>query len=82
MKMASPREMLVKFQDLKDEGNTLFKSKAYRCAINTYDNTLQYLCLAIPKNDEDANFMERLGILINLNLTACWFKLKEFKLAK
>ena len=53
MEMTCPHEMLVKAQELKDEGNTLFKSRAYRCAVNKYDKALQYLCLAFPEHDED-----------------------------
>jgi len=45
--------MLVKSKELKEEGNTLFKSKTYKCAIrliNMDDKALDYPCLAIPEN--------------------------------
>ncbi|KAJ8452720.1 hypothetical protein Cgig2_005056 [Carnegiea gigantea] len=35
LQMDSSRETLVKAKELKEEGNTLYKSKAYRSAINS-----------------------------------------------
>ena len=37
LQMDSPYETLVKAKELKEEGNTLYKSKAYQSAINRYD---------------------------------------------
>jgi len=35
-----------------------------------------------PENENDAIVMEEFAIAINLNITDCWLKLKEFELAK
>ena len=82
MAMKSYHEMLVKSKDLKEERNTFFKSRAYMCAIGRYYKALQHLCLAILENADDANLMVELRISINLNISTCWLKLKQFELAK
>ncbi|KAJ8428140.1 hypothetical protein Cgig2_011513 [Carnegiea gigantea] len=82
LQMDSPCETLVKAKELKEEGNTLYKSKAYQSAINRYDKAFQYLCLIVPENEHDEKLIEELAIQINLNIATCWLKLKEFELAK
>ena len=72
--MKSRREALVNPKALKEERNKFHRSKAFRCTINRYDKSLQYLCVTIPENEDDANLMEELGISINLNIVASWLK--------
>jgi len=64
-------EAILKAKALKEVDNKLFKIKAHRLAINTYDKSLQHLCVFVPKNVDDANVMEEFGMFINLNLVAC-----------
>ncbi|KAJ8437240.1 hypothetical protein Cgig2_012509 [Carnegiea gigantea] len=82
MHMDSPHEALMKSHALKEEGNKLFRSKCYRRALNKYEKSIQYLCMVVPDSENDAHMMEELAIVINLNIVACWLKLKEFELAK
>ena len=74
MGMRTPCATLMKLKSLKEAGNKFVKTKAYWLAIS--------VCVFIPKNEHDANMMENLGIVINLNIVACWLKLNEFELAK
>jgi len=71
MKTGSPRETLVKSEELKEEGNKFYTSKAFCCTTNRYDKSLQYLSVAIPKNEDDVKLMEEFGNFINLSITAC-----------
>lgn len=77
-----PLEAILKSKELKEEGNKIFISKAYRMGINLYDKALQYLCVFASKNENDATSTQEHGIAINLNIVACWLKLNEFELAK
>ena len=72
----------MKSKELKNEGNKIFISKAYRMGINLYDKALQYLCAFVSKNENNATSMEEHGIAIKLNIVAYWLKLNEFELAK
>jgi len=74
--MKSSHETLVKSKELKDARNMFFKSGVYLWAIRKYDKALQYLCVEIPNNVDDANLMEELRVSIELNLAACWLKLR------
>lgn len=38
--------------------------------------------MSVPLSENEAILMEKLTITINLNIAACWLKLKEFELAK
>ena len=80
--MKSSCEALFKSKELKEEGNKLFRTKAYKLDVNIYDNSLQYMCVFVPENENHAKLMEELGIAINLNIAVCWLKLNEFELAK
>jgi len=82
MQMVDSHSMLEKSQMLKDEGNRLFKTQAYRLVIFRYDKCLQYLCVVVPNSDEDAKLMEELGISLNLNLAACCLKLNAYEEAR
>ncbi|KAJ8425985.1 hypothetical protein Cgig2_009492 [Carnegiea gigantea] len=75
-------QAILKAKALKEDDNKLFIIKAHRLAINTYDKFLQHLCVFVPKNVDDANVMEELGIFINLNLVACWLKINYFESVK
>ncbi|KAJ8426137.1 hypothetical protein Cgig2_022434 [Carnegiea gigantea] len=68
--MDNPHEALLRSKVLNEEGNKLFRSKAYWLAVNMYDKSLQYLFVLVLENADDANAIEELGISINLNLAA------------
>ncbi|KAJ8438019.1 hypothetical protein Cgig2_030000 [Carnegiea gigantea] len=82
MEMESSCEALVKLKMLKEEGNKLLKTKDYRLAIITYEKAMQFLCVSVSLNENEATLMKELAIAINLNIAACWLKLLEFELAK
>ncbi|KAJ8421158.1 hypothetical protein Cgig2_003023 [Carnegiea gigantea] len=63
MQMVDSHSMLKKSQMLKDEGNRLFKTQAYRLVFFRYDKYLQYLCVVVPDLDKDAKLMEELAML-------------------
>ncbi|KAJ8435849.1 hypothetical protein Cgig2_029604 [Carnegiea gigantea] len=65
---------------LKEEGNKLFKTKAYWSALNRYEKSIQYLCVVVLENENDAIVIDELAIAMKLNIAACWLKLKEFEL--
>jgi len=58
------RGALVKSKELEEE-NKIFKSKAFPSAMNRYDKSLQYMCVAMPNNEDDANLMEEHEISIH-----------------
>ena len=62
MDMEDSHSALLKSQLSKDEGNRLFRAKAYRMAIARYYNPLQHLYVVVHESDDDAWFMEELGI--------------------
>jgi len=45
MQMDSPRDALLHSQALKEEENELFKTEAYRSALNRYEKSIQYFCV-------------------------------------
>jgi len=78
--MESTHEALLKSQALKEEGNMLYRTKAHRSALNRHEKSIQYLCVAVPESENEAYEMEEeLAIAVNLNIAACWLKLKEFE---
>ncbi|KAJ8433085.1 hypothetical protein Cgig2_014133 [Carnegiea gigantea] len=82
MEIESPCEALMESKTLKEEHNKLFKTKDYRLALTTYEKAMQFLCVSVPLNENEATLMEELVIAINLNIATCWLKLQEFELAK
>ncbi|KAJ8433631.1 hypothetical protein Cgig2_026811 [Carnegiea gigantea] len=80
--MESTPKALLKSQALKEEGNKLCRTKAYRSALNRYEKSIQYLFVVVPGSENEAYEMVELAIAVNLNIAACWLKLKEFELAK
>ncbi|KAJ8430564.1 LOW QUALITY PROTEIN: hypothetical protein Cgig2_019136 [Carnegiea gigantea] len=47
--MESSCEAFLKSQALKEERNTLYRTKAYRSALNRYEKSIQYLCMVVPR---------------------------------
>ena len=70
----------MKSKTLKEEGNQLFKTKDYGSALNIYEKSMRFVCVSIPLIENEATLMEELAIASNLNIAACWLKLKEFHL--
>lgn len=52
--MESFFEAILLSKELKEEGNKLFRAKAHRMNINLYDKSLQYSCVFVPENENDA----------------------------
>ncbi|KAJ8429025.1 hypothetical protein Cgig2_000372 [Carnegiea gigantea] len=82
MQKESSCEELLKSKELKEDGNKLFKIMDYRLALNAYEKSMQFLCVFVPLNENDAHLIKELAIAINLNITARWLKLNDFNLAK
>ncbi|KAJ8435015.1 hypothetical protein Cgig2_013503 [Carnegiea gigantea] len=66
------RDVITKYQLLKDEGNRFFRTKDYHMAISRHEKSPQYLCVVVSESDDDVRLMEELAISLNLNLAACW----------
>jgi len=45
-------------KELKEEGNKRFRAKAYRMTINLYDKSLQYSCVFVLENENEATSMD------------------------
>ncbi|KAJ8432205.1 hypothetical protein Cgig2_027727 [Carnegiea gigantea] len=73
--MDDSKEAHLATKSLKEEGNQLYRLKAYKRAIIRYDK----YCWPAAK---EAHLIEELGLSLNLNLDAWWLKLCAFEDAK
>uniref|UniRef100_A0A803KWY3 Uncharacterized protein n=1 Tax=Chenopodium quinoa TaxID=63459 RepID=A0A803KWY3_CHEQI len=76
--LENPFGILNFVKGLKDEGNNLYKQNQIGSAIAKYSLALKILSFASVCSDEDTLLFSSIAVSLNLNLGACFIKVKEY----
>uniref|UniRef100_A0A803L9N1 Spermatogenesis-associated protein 20-like TRX domain-containing protein n=1 Tax=Chenopodium quinoa TaxID=63459 RepID=A0A803L9N1_CHEQI len=76
--LENPFGILNFVKGLKDEGNILYKQNQIGSAIAKYSLALKILSFASVCSDEDILLFSSIAVSLNLNLGACFIKVKDY----
>jgi len=75
----SAQEKFARLEELKSEGNTLFKASSFAKAMRRYKAALEVFSYTSSLEGEEKAKAESANVACNLNVAACQLKLKLYK---